>query len=283
MIYKQHPLSAAFPAMSADEYQSLKDSIETSGVLNPITIYQGMVIDGWHRYTAADDLGVHCPEEELEEWLDPADFVLAQNKNRRHITVGQLALAVASVRKWKPQGGQIKGAAAAPSIPEEAENLGISVRSLKAGIKVEKEATPAVKQAVREKKISLERAEAISNLPRREQAAAIDKPAAKKEKFTQPAADTSADALNEAALAIGSLSEEVEVLKAELAVKHMEGSGEEKSQAAALITDLRSEIKTLNAELDAMRTSRDGLQRENRELMKQCGIYQRQLKQAQKA
>ena len=108
------------------------------------------------------------------------------------------------------------------------------------------------------------------------------KPAPKVAPTTWHESATQDEELAEAAEAIGHLSEEVEVLKAELAVKHMEGSGEDKSQAAALITDLRSQVKTLNAELDAMRTSRDGLQRENRELMKQCGIYQRQLKQAQK-
>lgn len=116
-----------------------------------------------------------------------------------------------------------------------------------------------------------------------EQAAkvATGKPA-KAEKFTQPVADTTADELQESAQAIESLSEEVELLKAELAVKHMDATGEEKSQAATLIAELRAELKAANAELDAMRTSRDGLQRENRELMKQCAIYQRQLKQAQK-
>ncbi len=54
----QHPLSAAFPAMDADDFQSLKDSIENIGVQNPITLYDGMVIDGWHRYTAATELGM---------------------------------------------------------------------------------------------------------------------------------------------------------------------------------------------------------------------------------
>ena len=273
MSYKQHPLSAAFPAMSADEYQSLKDSIETSGVLNPITIYQGMVIDGWHRYTAADDLGVHCPEDELEEWLDPIDFVKAQNENRRHLTASQRAAAIVSIYKWTPSNiGRPRGEVASP-LEKTNDELAAIAGTTKRTIQQAKAADKAgLIDAVKDGALTAEQAAKIAS----------GKVTTKPEKFTQPAADTSADALNEAALAIGSLSEEVEVLKAELAVKHMEGSGEEKSQAAALITDLRSEIKTLNAELDAMRTSRDGLQRENRELMKQCGIYQRQLKQAQK-
>ena len=33
--YTQHPLSAAFPAMSAEDFQALTDSIDNIGVQNP--------------------------------------------------------------------------------------------------------------------------------------------------------------------------------------------------------------------------------------------------------
>lgn len=39
--------------MQSDEFQALVDSIESIGVQNPITLLDGMVIDGWHRYKAA--------------------------------------------------------------------------------------------------------------------------------------------------------------------------------------------------------------------------------------
>ena len=41
--YVQHPLSAAFPAMSAEDFQALTDSIDNIGVQNPITLFEGMV------------------------------------------------------------------------------------------------------------------------------------------------------------------------------------------------------------------------------------------------
>lgn len=72
----QHPLSAAFPAMLAEEFQGLRDSINNCGVLNPITLLDGMVLDGWHRYTAAQSLGMACPTVELDD-TDPQDFVMA--------------------------------------------------------------------------------------------------------------------------------------------------------------------------------------------------------------
>ena len=272
MTYTQHPLSAAFPAMTDAEFQALKDSIDVNGVLNPITIYEGMVIDGWHRYSAAQDLGMDCPSLEMDDSIDPIDFVKAQNDNRRHLTASQRAAAIVSIYSWHPAHREKKGEVTSPLSKTNAELAAIAKVSTKT-IKQAKAAQKAgLTDAVKEGAMTVEEAAKIAS----------GKPV-KAEKFTQPTHDTSADELQESAQAIESLSEEVEVLKAELAVKHMDATGEEKSQAATLIADLRAELKALNAELDAMRTSRDGLQRENRELMKQCGIYQRQLKQAQKA
>lgn len=104
MTYTQHTLSAAFPSMSAEDFQSLKDSIEANGVLNPITLFEGQVIDGWHRYTAAQSLGLDCPEQQLADWIDPRDYVKAQNDGRRHLTASQRAAAIVSIYKWVPSG-----------------------------------------------------------------------------------------------------------------------------------------------------------------------------------
>jgi ParB-like chromosome segregation protein Spo0J len=178
MNYQQHPLSAAFPPMTPEEFQSLKDSIEAHGVLNPITIYEGMVIDGWHRYQAAMDLVMDCPEAELDEWLDPKDFVLAQNKNRRHITAAQLAMATTAVYEWVPRGRQNKPAMSAglKTSAELAEISGTSERTIRQAKSVMKNATPEVQDAVKSGKIGLYKAQEISKLPKDKQAAAIDKP-----------------------------------------------------------------------------------------------------------
>ena len=123
-MYQQHPLSAAFPAIGADDFQALKDSIENIGVQNPITLFEGMVIDGWHRYTAANDLGMHCPAVELGN-VDPRDFVLAQNKARRHVTQAQLAMATTAVYAWKPLGtNQHAGSALSAEAPKSRRMVG---------------------------------------------------------------------------------------------------------------------------------------------------------------
>jgi ParB-like chromosome segregation protein Spo0J len=181
MNYEQHPLSAAFPPMTPEEFQSLKDSVNENGVLNPITIYEGMVLDGWHRYQAALELGMDCPEAELDDWIDPKDFVLAQNKNRRHITMSQLAMATAAVYDWISVGRPNNSAMMAPlnkTNDELAEISGTSKRTIARAKTVMKNATPEVQDAVKSGKIGLYKAQEISKLPKDKQAAAIDKPIA---------------------------------------------------------------------------------------------------------
>lgn len=179
MNYQQHPLSAVFPPMTPEEFQSLKDSIDANGVLNPITLYEDMIIDGWHRYQAALELGMDCPEAELDEWLDPKDFVLAQNKNRRHITASQLAMATTAVYEWHPANRPNKSALNAElskTTAELAEISGTSKRTIEQAKSVLKNASPEVKDAVKSGKIGLYKAQEISKLPKDKQAAAIDKP-----------------------------------------------------------------------------------------------------------
>ena len=178
-MHQQHPLSAAFPSMTETEFQDLKDSIEVNGVLNPITIYEGMVIDGWHRYRAANELGMDCPEVEFDESIDPKDFVLAQNKNRRHITAAQLAMATTEVYAWVPRGRQNKSAPSADlnkTSAELAELSGTSERTINQAKAVMRNAAPEVQDAVKSGKIGLKKAQAISKLPKDQQADAIDKP-----------------------------------------------------------------------------------------------------------
>lgn len=185
MKFKQHPLSAAFPAMQADEYQALADSIGNIGVQNPITLFEGMVIDGWHRYTAANEAGMTCPTVELGD-VDPREFVLAQNKTRRHITVGQLAMAANAVYRWAAPGKPVTNQQSSNSAlsaelrqPEIAAKSGVSVRSLRQAGEIEKTAAPEVVEAVKRGEVGLPKASAIAKLPIAEQAAALQKPAPK--------------------------------------------------------------------------------------------------------
>lgn len=195
--YVQHPLSAAFPRMTPEEFQELKDSIEVLGVQNPITLHDGMVIDGWHRYTAAREVGLPCPVVNLAQDIDPREFVMAQNKARRHVTKAQLAIATTAVYAWRPVGNpafsqsgtqcQIgENAAPQPQLDTEcpiaksnaelAEISGVHLNTIKQAKTVTTQAAPAVVEAVKRGELGLPKAAAIAKLPREQQAQAISKP-----------------------------------------------------------------------------------------------------------
>ena len=209
-MYQQHPLSAAFPAMSEQDFQSLKDSITEIGVQNPITLFEGMVIDGWHRYTAANELGMDCPVVELGD-VDPRDFVLAQNKARRHITQAQLAMATTSVYAWRPVGNPALSNSAPgaelKTTKELAVSAGVSERTIEQAKAVQTKAAPEVVEAVKAGEIGLKKAAAIAKLPKEEQAAAIHKPAPK----TAPADEVPAyEGPDEAELRAAELQEQAD-------------------------------------------------------------------------
>ena len=176
--YVQHPLSAAFPRMTPEEFQELKDSIEVLGVQNPITLHDGMVIDGWHRYTAAREVGLPCPVVELAQDIDPREFVVAQNKARRHVTKAQLAIATTAVYQWKPHGDQrcTLNVDRVKSTAEMASIAGVHPNSITQAKAVTAQAAPAVVEAVKRGELGLPKAAAIAKLPREQQAQAISKP-----------------------------------------------------------------------------------------------------------
>lgn len=175
---EQHPLSKAFPPMSEDEVQNLRDSIEDIGVQNAIVIFEDKVIDGWHRYSVATELGMPCPEVELADDVDPRDFVLSQNKSRRHLNKGQLAMSYTKVYEWQPHGGKVRSApGATPKTAEELSKLsGASKRTVAQAKTVLTSGDEEVVKAVETGKISVKRGAEISKLPKEQQAKAITAP-----------------------------------------------------------------------------------------------------------
>jgi len=178
-IYEQHPLSAAFPAMSEEELQNLKDSIDVIGVQNPIVIYEGKIIDGWHRYIVSNELRLPCPTVNLADDIDPQDFVLANNKARRHLTRGQIAMAYTKVYQWYPAGKpNSKGVLSThlKTRQELAKLSGTSESTIAQAKAVLKKGSKPVQEAVQSGKISLKRGAKISRLDLESQYKALIEP-----------------------------------------------------------------------------------------------------------
>jgi hypothetical protein len=251
MNLQQHPLSAAFPAMCADDFDSLTDSIQNIGVQNPITLYEGMVIDGWHRYRAASDLGMDCPTVELGD-VDPRDFVMAQNKARRHITQAQLAMATTAVYAWRSVGqNQHTEKRVATECPPSKTNAelaaiaGVGVATIKQSKAVQATASPEVVEAVKSGEIGLPKASAIAKLPMAEQAAAIAKPAPKAKPEPVDAPEDDGPSAEEMAAHAAS-----EAADRELVAKLLESDEPLKA--------LAEENKQLKAEIAQLKQARDG-------------------------
>lgn len=283
MTYTQHPLSAAFPAMQPDEYQSLVDSIESIGVQNPITLLDGMVIDGWHRYQAATSLGMDCPTVALDD-TDPRDFVMAQNKARRHITSAQLATATTAVYAWHPANRPNKSAVPA-ELPKSTKELaaiaGVGTRSIEQAKAIQKNASPEVKDAVKDGKIGLEKAVAISKMPMQQQAEAINKPLPKQEPANAQKIVPEPLALVEEYTELDAARDQIEGLQDALAVANIGSADpEEAAQAKNLIAELREENRKLRVNLKAVTTSRDSLMNELTMVKRQCVSLQAKIKKA---
>lgn len=160
-VLTHHPLSAAFPAMSREDFESLKVDIKTNGQRDPITLYEGAVIDGWHRYMACSQLGITPKSEPLQG--DPVSFVLSKNLHRRHLTPSQRALATVECMAWKPAGNpaQLQVCNVAPGATlgnaELAAAADVSPRTIRQA-KVVSTGPEEVKTEVREGRMSVKQA-----------------------------------------------------------------------------------------------------------------------------
>lgn len=85
-----HSVANLFPLMKASEFESLKLSIKTNGLQNPIWLFDGKIIDGRNRYKACLEVGIKPKFETFKgSESDLIPFVLDLNLQRRHLTTSQ--------------------------------------------------------------------------------------------------------------------------------------------------------------------------------------------------
>ena len=98
--YKQHPLAVALMpgGMDDPEFDAFCEDVEQRGILFPATIFEGMVLDGWHRYRAAKRTG--SPLKTITyTGKDPAGYIAAVNVLRRKLSSLQRALVGARLHR----------------------------------------------------------------------------------------------------------------------------------------------------------------------------------------
>ncbi len=89
---KTHPAADLFPMMTDAELTELAADIKANGLLNPVVLLDGQILDGRNRLRACEMAGV---EPRFCGWQDagisPVAWVVSQNAVRRHLTASQRA------------------------------------------------------------------------------------------------------------------------------------------------------------------------------------------------
>ncbi|MFO1353025.1 MAG: ParB N-terminal domain-containing protein [Gammaproteobacteria bacterium] len=95
-----HPAADVFPMLPDDELNDLAEDIKQNGLQQPIVFADlngyPVLIDGRNRREACKRAGVD-PKVVVLKGQDPITYILSANVNRRHLSKGQRAMAVAKV------------------------------------------------------------------------------------------------------------------------------------------------------------------------------------------
>jgi ParB family chromosome partitioning protein len=157
--------------MPGEEFAALKTDIKTNGLLEPIWLYEGKVLDGRHRYFACQETSV-TPVFSEYSGSDPRGFVVSMNLKRRHLDATQRS-AIAAELANMPLGGALYRSANLPtdisplSQSEAATLLNVSTRSVTTAEKV-KEESPEIFAAMKSGDISAHLAAQVVGLPNEE-------------------------------------------------------------------------------------------------------------------
>ncbi len=99
-----HPYADLVPEMSPDEFEALKQDIRDNGLLEPIVLFEGQVLDGRHRHRAfrevRHELEIGWSEDQFVEFDgsdEDAFRKVTENVQRRHLTKPGLAVVACTL------------------------------------------------------------------------------------------------------------------------------------------------------------------------------------------
>ena len=147
--YPISDLSFLFPELAPEEYERLVSSIRREGLLDPVTVWRGEVIDGRHRLAACAEAGVRPRYHHLPDDADPVQHVISRNAFRRHLSESQRAVVAHRLSSGSgpgrpPGGGENCAHLRNFSQGQAAQSLGVSRRLVTHASRVLSEDGPAV-------------------------------------------------------------------------------------------------------------------------------------------
>ena len=103
-----------FLPKSPDEFVALRESIRKWGLRQPILLWHGVVVDGFHRLRACLELGIEPRFEALPDDSDPLEIVADMTTNGRNLNeparAAAAALAMGRPKPGRPRGSRKNGA-----------------------------------------------------------------------------------------------------------------------------------------------------------------------------
>ncbi len=87
-----HDIANIFPLLRGEELASLVEDIRENGLIEPIWLYEGKILDGRNRYVACCEAGIE-PTFRQYKGNDPIGFVISLNIERRDLSATAKAIA----------------------------------------------------------------------------------------------------------------------------------------------------------------------------------------------
>ena len=175
---KTHKFAEAIPEMTPSEYSELKEDIKVNGQRIPIILFEGQILDGRNRYRALKELKKEPKTSTFKgSEVEAASLVISLNIKRRHLTTGQRSIigietllpAMKEEAQKRKGGDRVSEKVKKTSEPKNrltarsdkkatakvAKEVGVSRAAIEQAVRVKEKATPQVKKAVQEGKMSL--------------------------------------------------------------------------------------------------------------------------------
>ena len=223
-----HALSQTFPDMPADQYNELVADIRANGQRDPGVLFEGEILDGWHRYRACCELGADFEADEFSgDYAGAKLLVLSRNLARKHLTASQRAQARVDVAESRPRGNLSQAHDSAsktsksvpgtdllppPTSKQLAKEAGVSVAMIEKAKAVKK---AGLSKPVRDGKVSVKRAVELSKMaPAAREKALAEAPAKPAKQAPKKAAKKGAPAKPETS-AVEKLKARIAELEAE--------------------------------------------------------------------
>ncbi len=177
-----HDLATILPPLETPGYEALKASISRHGLRRPIVVWQGQIIDGVHRLMACLELGIDPTFRHLADDDDPTEYLDTEAFPYRDMDYDDRVRAADKLSQWSTRGRPSASAEKSGNFPiitreKAAQRFRVSVKSISTYIRVTAEdgpASPALRQAVDQKRIKSSDAARILDRPHEVQDKALD-------------------------------------------------------------------------------------------------------------